>query len=72
MIPSLYAVHIHIKLEVPLEMDIDTQVQILYKTFYISHNTDTLGKGMNQTIFPSTMGKYWGRLGTLTLVWQLD
>ena len=38
-------------------MDTETQVQILDEVDCISHNTDTLGKGMNPTIIPSTMGK---------------
>ena len=38
-------------------MDMATGVQILDKTDCISHNTDTLGKGMNPIILPPAMGK---------------
>ena len=38
-------------------MDMATQVQILDKTDYISHSTNTLGKGMNPIILPPAMGK---------------
>ncbi len=34
-----------------------TRVQILDETDYISHSTNTLGKGMNQIILPPAMGK---------------
>ena len=40
------------------EMDTETQVQILDKFVYISHSTNTLGKGMNAPILPSAIGKY--------------
>ena len=33
------------------------QVQILDETDYISHSTNTLGKGMNPIILPLAMGK---------------
>ena len=38
-------------------MDTATRVQILDETDGISHNTNTLGKGMNPTILPPAMGK---------------
>ena len=38
-------------------MDRATRVQILDKVDYISHRTNTLGKGMNLTILPPAMGK---------------
>ena len=38
---------------------------------FISHCANTLGKDMNLTIIYRAMGKQSGRLGTLTLVWQL-
>ena len=44
-------------MEVPLEMDMATRVQILDKTDCISHCTNTLGKGMNPIILPPAMGK---------------
>ena len=34
-----------------------TQVQILDKTFCISHSINTLGKGMNPIILPQAVGK---------------
>ena len=34
-----------------------TQVQFLDETDYISHGTNTLGKGMNPIILPPAMGK---------------
>ena len=37
------------------EMDMATQVQTLDKAVFISHNT--IQKGMNPTILPSTKGK---------------
>ena len=41
-----------------LEMDTVTRVQILDETYFISHSTNTLGKGMNPIILPPEMGKY--------------
>ena len=38
-------------------MDTATWVQILAGTDYISHSTNTLGKGMNPIILPPAMGK---------------
>ena len=39
------------------EMDTATRVQILDEADYISHSTNTLGKGMNPIILPPVMGK---------------
>ena len=39
------------------EMDTVTRVQILDEIDYISHSTNTLGKGMNPIILPPAMGK---------------
>ena len=52
-------------------MDLVTQVQILDEAVWISHSANTLGKGMNLTIFPSAMSIKQGRLSFLTFVWQL-
>ena len=38
-------------------MDTVTRVQILDETDRISHNTNTLGKGMNPIIRPPAIGK---------------
>ena len=38
-------------------MDTVTQVQILDEADYISHSTNTLGKGMNPIILPPGMGQ---------------
>ena len=38
-------------------MDTATRVQILNETDYISHSTNTFGKGMNPIILPPFMGK---------------
>ena len=38
-------------------MDTVIQVQILEQTDYISHSTNTLGKGMNPIILPPAMGR---------------
>ena len=38
-------------------MDTMNCVQILDEPIYISHSTDTLGKGMNPIIFPPAMDK---------------
>ena len=38
-------------------MDMATQVQILDETDWISHSTNTLGKGLNPIIPPPAMGK---------------
>ena len=35
----------------------------------ILHSANTHWKGMNQTILPPAMGKWWGRQGSLTLAW---
>ena len=37
-------------------MDTETRVQILDETDYISHSTNTLGKGMIPIILPPAMG----------------
>ena len=39
------------------EMDTATRVQILDEADYISHSTNTLGKGMNPIILPPAIGK---------------
>ena len=52
-------------------MDTATRVRILDKTDGISHNTNTLGKGMNPNILPQAMGKYYGRLCSSALVSSL-
>ena len=44
-------------IKVDLEMDTVTRVQILDQTNYISHSTNTIGKGMNPIIFPPAIGK---------------
>ena len=38
-------------------MDTATRVQILNETDFISHRTNTLGKGMNPNILPPAVGK---------------
>ena len=38
-------------------MDTASQIQILDEADYISHSTNTLGKGMNPIILPPAMGK---------------
>ena len=40
-----------------IEMNTAILVQILDDTDYISHSTNTLGKGMNPIILPPAMGK---------------
>ena len=52
-------------------MEINTVigVQILDDIVGISRSVNILGKGMNTTIFLPAMGKWHGRLGSLTLVW---
>ena len=47
-------------------MDSSTQVQSLDEAFGISHGANTLGKDMNP-ILPPAMGKYQGRLDSLTM-----
>ena len=44
---------------------------MLADAFAFSHSTNTLGKGKNPTKFPQVMAEWLGRLGSLTLVWQL-
>ena len=48
-------------------MDEVTQVQILEKTVCISHDTNTLRKGMNPIILPPVMGKIVGQTGFFSL-----
>ena len=48
-------------------METATRVQILDKTDWISHSTNTLGKGMNPIILPSAMGKIVGQTGFFSL-----
>ena len=38
-------------------VDTTTRVQILDEPDYITHSTNTLGKGMNPNILPPAMGK---------------
>ena len=38
-------------------MDTTTRVQILDEAGFISHSTNTFGKGMNPIILPPAMGK---------------
>ena len=38
-------------------MDTATRVQILDENDYISHSTNTIGKGMNPIILPPAKGK---------------
>ena len=40
-----------------MKMDMAIRVQIIDETDCISHNTNTLGKGMNPIILPLAMGK---------------
>ena len=54
-----------------LEMDTMTRGQTLDVAICISHNADTLRKGMNSTILLSAIGKSQNRLKYLTLEWQL-
>ena len=42
-------------------MDTATRVQIQDKTDYISHSTNTLGKGMDPIILPPAMGNIVGQ-----------
>ena len=43
--------------------------QIIDEAVCISHGANALERGMNQTILPLEMGKYFIRQGSLTLVW---
>ena len=52
-------------------MNTTTRVQNLKEAVCISHGANIFGKGMNPTILPPAIGKYWGILGSLTLLWQL-
>ena len=45
------------KIKEEKKMNTATRVQILDETDCISHNTNTLGKGMNPIILPPAMGK---------------
>ena len=50
-----------------LEMDTVTGVQILDEADYISHSTNTLGKGMNPILLPPAMGKIEKQTGFFSL-----
>ena len=52
-------------------MDTATRVQILDKADCISHNTNSLGKGLKPVILRPAKGKKQGRMGYLVLVRQL-
>ena len=52
-------------------MDMSTRVQTLNEAVTISKSANALEKGMHPTILPPTMGKQWGRLGSLNLLSQL-
>ena len=45
------------KIDYDENKDTATRVQILDETGFISHSTNTLGKGMNPIILPPAMGK---------------
>ena len=51
-------------------MDTATRVQILDDAVCISHYANIIGKGMNPTNFPQTMGKIVEQTISLTLLWQ--
>ena len=51
-------------------MELVTQVQILDKAVCISLYANTFPKGINQSVLSSALGKYLGRLISLTLVRQ--
>ena len=46
-------------------MELAIQVQIQNEVVYILHSTNTLGKGMNPTIFPPAMGSNFGMTTSL-------
>ena len=48
-------------------MDMVTLVQIVDKVIYISHTTNILGKGINQSIFLSAMDKIVAQTGFFCL-----
>ena len=48
-------------------MDTATRVQIPDEIDYISHSTNTLGKGMNPIILPPVMGKIVAQTRFLSL-----
>ena len=50
------------------EIDPVTRVQTLNEAVFVTHRATTFGKGMKPIILPPAMGKYWGRLVSLTLV----
>ena len=52
-------------------MDMPMGVQILQSAIYISLNANTFEKGINPTNFVSVINKQQGRLGFLTLLYQL-
>ena len=51
-------------------MNSEDGVQIVDETVGIPHSTNTLGKGLNPNFLPPAIGKLWGRLGSLDMVWQ--
>ena len=53
-----------------MEMDTASRVQILEDAVCILHIANTRGKSINPTIIPPSMGRYWGKLNSLTLSWQ--
>ena len=52
-------------------MELAIPVQILDEAVCISYSANVLEKDMNPTILPPAKCKWLGRLGSLTLVWQL-
>ena len=48
-------------------MDTVTRVQILDETDFISHTTNTLGKGVNPIIIPPAMSQLVGQTGFFSL-----
>ena len=51
-------------------MDTVTQIQTLDETFCTLHISNIFGKNMHTTILSPAIGKFQGRLGSLTLLLQ--
>ena len=53
----------------PNQIDYDNPSSNLDETVCISHNANNHGKGVNQTILPTALGKLSSSLSSLTLIW---
>ena len=67
---EVYAYILVVRWFLSLEMDSWTRVQILYEAAWISHGTNTFGKGINPPTLPPSLRKIVGQTVFLVGGWQ--